>query len=158
MKLAVHFAICLFNDGEISVTRLLQTLEVLPGIFQELGIRRVDSTTLYYEERKTTEGFKKRRTALKNKKKGPQHMEQDNSRCNNRCKEPLFWPFYLYTVFIVCFLKTQILVLRVTKTVITPKVLLLSSWNFECKLHVIWAVFCSKIHQIGALKENSEFL
>lgn len=70
VKLAVYFAICLFNDGEISVTRLLETLEVLPGIFQELGIRRVDSTRLYHEERKTTEASKKRRTALKNKKKG----------------------------------------------------------------------------------------
>lgn len=69
VKLAVYFAICLFN-GEISVTRLLETLEVLPGIFQELGIRRVDSTRLYHAERKTTEGFKKRRTALKKKKKG----------------------------------------------------------------------------------------
>ena len=120
VKLAVYFAIYLFNDGEISVTRLLETLEVLPGIFQELGIRWVDSTRLYHAERKTTEGFKKRRTALKTGKRGlkrkkskkrAQHMEQDNSRCNNRCKEPLFWPFYLYTVFIVCFLKTRILVL-----------------------------------------------
>lgn len=70
MKLAVHFAICLFNDGEISVTRVLQTLEVLPGIFQELGIRRVDSTRLYYEERKTTEGFKKKENSSKKQEKG----------------------------------------------------------------------------------------
>lgn len=70
VKLAVYFAICLINDGEISVTRLLETLEVLPGIFQELGIRRVDSTRLYHEERKTTEGFKKKENSSKKQEKG----------------------------------------------------------------------------------------
>lgn len=70
VKLAVYFAICLFNDGEISVTRLLETLEVLPGIFQELGIRRVDSTRLYHDERKTTEGFKKKENSSKKQEKG----------------------------------------------------------------------------------------
>ncbi|XP_074661498.1 uncharacterized protein LOC141914130 [Tubulanus polymorphus] len=65
----LYSAISYFNDGGLSVYRLLEGLKLNPGYYTTIGLRRSDNARIYHSRRKSLDESKSRRKIIRGKKK-----------------------------------------------------------------------------------------